>query len=105
MARKSSLADAFQIIADTAFMLLEARRRMDTPPEVSCMWNWICWFSHSSSFPQTKDFLQLLLEAHADEEGPTDAEADSEVKPAKLDKKTLTDSEIVGVAAEFILAG
>ena len=49
--------------------------------------------------------MQLLLEAHADEEGPTDAEADSIVKPGQLDKKTLTDSEIVGVASEFILAG
>ena len=49
--------------------------------------------------------MQLLLEAHADEEGTTDAEADSVVRPAKWDKKTLTDTEIVGVAAEFILAG
>ena len=49
--------------------------------------------------------MQLLLEAHADEEGPTDAEADSILKPAQLDKKTLTDSEIVGVSVEFILAG
>ena len=49
--------------------------------------------------------MQLLLEARADEEGPTDAEADSILKPAQLDKKTLTDSEIVGVSVEFILAG
>ena len=60
---------------------------------------------HLQLFLQTGDFLQLLLEAHADEEGPTDAEADSVVKPTQFDKKTLTDSEIVGVAAEFILAG
>ena len=47
--------------------------------------------------------MQLLLEAHADEEGPTDAEADSILKPTQLDKKTLTDSEIVGVSIELSL--
>ena len=35
--RKSSIADAFEKIADTAYMLLEARRRMDAPPKVNCI--------------------------------------------------------------------
>ena len=35
---KSALAHAYQKIVDTAYMLLEARRRMDNPPQVSYMY-------------------------------------------------------------------
>ena len=90
MMARSKLATDFHTIYSICLQLIQSRRQAMEPSMVTLVYRQTC-----INVLKNKDFLQLLMEARAD---------DNDELPSSS-SKTLADKEIVSICADFLLAG